>query len=121
MDLFNKKKLAALQSELDIAKSELEATSKRLDDLQKNVMATFDELTDYFKPKYVKKYYLYTFGNNNTEYFRCDDVTYTGGVIRLDVTNPDGAKYAIELLLSELKQLKVITKQQFMNKKGDNE
>ena len=118
MDLFNKKKVAALRDELTLATARLEATTKQLDDLQHEIMQSYKELTEYFSPKYVKKYFeLQT--ENKILYIQCVDVYYSGGQLYFN-TRISGNDDIVRLTLSisELKNLKVITKQEYL--KGGN-
>ena len=57
MDLFNRKKVAALQSDLALVTAQLKATTKELDDLQTDIVKSYNELTEYFHPRYKNKYF----------------------------------------------------------------
>ena len=57
MDLFNRKKVAALQSDLALVTAQLKATTKELDDLQTDIVKSYNELTEYFNPRYKNKYF----------------------------------------------------------------
>lgn len=114
MDLFNKKKVAALQDELTLVSAKLEATTKELDDLKYKVLKSYNELTDYFAPKYLKKYFK-TNHDGKEIYFRCDNLKYDGGIILMDVLfSGDTEMSEIALFVSELKQLKIMTKQEYL-------
>lgn len=114
MDLFNKKKVAALQDELTLVSANLEATTKELDDLKNKVLKSYDELTDYFAPKYLKKYFKMNYDGNEI-YFRCDSLKYEAGIILMDVlVSGDKEPSELTLLVSSLKQLKIATKQEYL-------
>ena len=114
MDLFNKKKVAALQDELTLVSAKLEATTKELDDLKNKVLKSYDELTDYFAPKYLKKYFKTNYDGNEI-YFRCDSLKYEAGIILMDVlVSGDKEPSELTLLVSSLKQLKIATKQEYL-------
>lgn len=118
MDLFNKKKVAALQDELSLVSANLEATTKELDDLKNKVLKSYDELTDYFAPKYLKKYFKMNYAGKEI-YFRCDHLKYGGGIILMDILlSGDEGLSELTLSVSELKQLKITTKQEYL--KGGN-
>lgn len=118
MDLFNKKKVAALRDELTLATAKLEATTKELDDLKSNVLNSYEELTEYFSPKYVKKYFKMDY-KGKVVYFRCDNLWYNGGLIYMDVMVSGQTELSsLTLTVSELKQLKITTKQDYL--KGES-
>lgn len=124
MDLFNKKKLAALQNELDIATANLEATTKELADLQECVLKSYDKLTTYFKPKFKNKYFSINTLNDKNEkeevFIKCLSAKYSAGLIILTVVTADSNdKKTLQMQVDELKHLKIITKQTFLSK-GEN-
>jgi hypothetical protein len=125
MDLFNKKKVAWLENELLLTREQLKATSTSLDDLQKAVSSSYQELTEYFTPKYQKKYFRAVLSVNVLENgeiiedaikFQCLDLYYKGGQICMEIMTNDGQENRLDLLVSELKQLKVITRKEFLEK-----
>lgn len=118
MDLFNKKKLAALRDELTLTSANLEATTRELDALKSNVLKSYQELTYYFAPKYYKKYFKMDY-KGEIVYFRCDNLQYNGGLIYMDVVVSGQEELTeLKLSISELKQLKITTKQEYL--KGGN-
>ena len=128
MDLFNKKKVAWLESELLLTRERLKATSNELDDLQKAVSSSYQELTEYFTPKYQKKYFRTVLAVNvlengevieDTIKFQCLDLYYNGGQIRMEIMTNDGQENRLDLSVSELKHLKVITRKEFLEKEGE--
>lgn len=115
MDLFNKKKVAALQKELLLATAKQEATATQLADLEKSVIHSYDELTNYFKPKYTNKYFKAD-DNGKILYFKVINLIYTGGQIKLIVTYSENGIYTdgtIHLSVSELKKLTITTKLEY--------
>jgi hypothetical protein len=127
MDLFNKKKVAWLESELLLTREQLKATSTSLDDLQKAVSSSYQELTEYFAPKYQKKYFRAVLVVNvlengeiieETVKFQCRDLYYSAGQICMEVLTNDDQVNRLDLSISELKQLKVITRKEFLEKEG---
>lgn len=127
MDLFNRKKLAALQSDLALATAQLNATTKELDDLQTDIVKSYGELTEYFNPRYKNKYFKVELtpehdevSCNETVYMQVLNVVYNAGLVSFTInegTN-NGELSTLDLLPTELKRLKVITKKEFLNKGG---
>lgn len=127
MDLFNRKKVAALQSDLALATARLKATTKELADLQADIVKSYDELTEYFNPRYKNKYFKVDLTKeqdevscNETIYMQVLNVVYKAGVVSFTIN--EGVNNAemsvLDLLPTELKRLKVITKKEFLNKGG---
>lgn len=127
MDLFNRKKVAALQSELALVTAQLKATTKELDDLQTDIVKSYGELTEYFNPRYKNKYFKVELtpehdevSCNETVYMQVLNVVYNAGLVSFTInegTN-NGELSTLDLLPTELKRLKVITKKEFLNKGG---
>lgn len=127
MDLFNRKKVAALQSDLALATAQLNATTKELADLQTDIVKSYDELTEYFNPRYKNKYFKVELtpeqdevSCNETVYMQVLNVVYNAGLVSFTInegTN-NGELSTLDLLPTELKRLKVITKKEFLNKGG---
>jgi hypothetical protein len=127
MDLFNRKKVAALQSELALVTAQLKATTKELDDLQSDIVKSYGELTEYFNPRYKNKYFKVELtpehdevSCNETVYMQVLNVVYKSGLVSFIInegTN-NGELSTLDLLPTELKRLKVITKKEFLNKGG---
>lgn len=120
MDLFNRKKLAALQSELALTTAQLNATTKELAALQDDIVKSYQELTDYFRPKYAKKYFKancpeVALDGKDYIVFRCEDLEYNGGVIKMIITEPNNPEEqsGLELEIHELKKLSIITKKEY--------
>jgi hypothetical protein len=120
MDLFNKKKLAALQNELDIATANLEATTKELADLQASVIESYDALTSYFEPRYKNKYFSIVHYNESKKtviYLKCISVKYEAGTIKMEVKIAGENEHnVIDINVKDLKYLKIITKNTYLNK-----
>lgn len=120
MDLFNKKKLAALQNKLDIATANLEATTKELADLQASVIESYDALTAYFEPRYKNKYFSivhYNESGKTTIYLKCISVKYEAGMIKMEVKIAGETEHSvIDINVKDLKYLKIITKNTYLNK-----
>lgn len=127
MDLFNRKKVAALQSDLALVTAQLKATTKQLDDLQTDIVKSYDELTEYFNPRYKNKYFKVELTPEQDEvscaetvYMQVLNVVYKAGLVSFTIN--EGANSAelsiLDLLPTELKRLKVITKKEFLNKGG---
>lgn len=120
MDLFNKKKLAALQNELDIATANLEATTKELADLQASVIESYDALTSYFEPRYKNKYFSIVHYNESKKtviYLKCISVKYEAGMIKMEVKIAGENEHnVIDINVKDLKYLKIITKNTYLNK-----
>lgn len=121
MDLFNKKKLAALQSKLDIATANLEATTKELADLQASVIESYDTLSAYFEPRYKNKYFSIVYHKENSEkqtlYLKCLSVKYVAGIIKMEVQIAGESENCIlDIDIKDLKYLKITTKQTFLTK-----
>lgn len=127
MDLFNRKKVAALQSDLALATAQLKATTKELADLQADIVKSYDELTEYFNPRYKNKYFKVDLTQeqdgvscNETIYMQALNVVYKAGLVSFTI-NESGIydeMSVLDLLPTELKRLKVITKKEFLNKGG---
>lgn len=127
MDLFNRKKLAALQSELALVTAQLNATTRELDDLQTDIVKSYNELTEYFNPRYKNKYFKVELTPEQDEvscaetvYMQVLNVVYKSGFVTFTInegTN-SGELSTLDLLPTELKRLKVITKKEFLNKGG---
>lgn len=127
MDLFNRKKVAALQSELALATAQLNATTKELADLQTDIVKSYDELTEYFNPRYKNKYFKVELtpeqdevSCNETVYMQVLNVEYKAGLVSFTInegTN-NSEMSILDLSPTELKRLKVITKKEFLNKGG---
>jgi len=120
MDLFNKKKLAALQNKLDIATANLEATTKELADLQASVIESYDALTAYFEPRYKNKYFSIVHYNESGKtiiYLKCISVKYEAGMIKMEVKIAGETEHSvIDINVKDLKYLKIITKNTYLNK-----
>lgn len=123
MDIFNKKKLAALQDELTLTTANLEATTKELDDLNDALKANYEQLTDYFRPKYINKYFMFV---GSKIAFQVQNVVYSAGVLHFTalvndfVNKPYVGLYDISIRM--LKTIKVITKDDFLgNAKKNNQ
>lgn len=121
MDLFNRKKVAALQSDLALATAQLKATTKELADLQSDIVKSYDELTEYFKPRYKNKYFKLELTPEQDEiegvvYMQVLNVKYEAGSIILKIIEEINSATTSNLyvLPSELKRLKVITKKEFI-------
>ena len=127
MDLFNRKKVAALQSELALVTAQLKATTKELDDLQADIVKSYGELTEYFNPRYKNKYFKVELTPEHDEvicaetvYMQVLNVEYKAGIVSFTInegTNSDEMS-VLDLLPTELKRLKVITKKEFLNRGG---
>lgn len=115
MDIFNKKKLAALLDELTLTTAKLEATTKELADLKDLLIANYAELTQYFKPKYINKYFKC---DGMTMTFQVQSVLYQAGTLYFNVLINDfvGKPFQgkLEFTIPMLKKLKVITKDDFL-------
>jgi hypothetical protein len=129
MDLFNRKKVAALQSELALATAQLKATTKQLDDLQTDIVKSYDELTEYFNPRYKNKYFKVELTPEHDEvscaetvYMQVLSVEYKAGLVSFVINEGrnNSEMSILDLLPTELKRLKVITKKEFLNK-GEQE
>lgn len=119
MDLFNKKKLAALKADNQLLTAKLEATEAELSDLKKIVTNSYDDLTDYFNPKYAKKYFSCTVGGAEI-CFRCESAIYNAGLIEMDIVIAGESEPSVfSVTIPQLKQLKIITKMEY-NMKGEN-
>lgn len=127
MDLFNRKKVAALQSDLALATAQLKATTKELADLQTDIVESYDELTGYFNPRYKNKYFKVELtpeqdevSCNETVYMQVLNVVYNAGLVSFTINEGENnAEMSIlDLKPTELKRLKVITKKEFLNKGG---
>lgn len=114
MDIFNKKKIAALQKDLTLASAKLEATTTELADLKDSLVTNYAELTQYFKPKYINKYFKC---DGMTIRFQVQSVLYQAGTLYFTalindfVGKPFQSK--LEFTIPMLKKLKVITKDGF--------
>ena len=127
MDLFNRKKVAALQSELALVTAQLKATIKEFDDLQTDIVKSYGELTEYFRPRYKNKYFKVELTPEHDEvscaetvYMQVLNVEYKAGIVSFTInegTNSDEMS-VLDLLPTELKRLKVITKKEFLSKGG---
>jgi hypothetical protein len=127
MDLFNRKKVAALQSELALVTAQLKATTKQLDDLQTDIVKSYDELTEYFNPRYKNKYFKVELTPEQDEvscaetvYMQVLNVVYQAGLVSFTINEGiNNVEMSIlDLSPTELKRLKVITKKEFLNKGG---
>ena len=127
MDLFNRKKVAALQSDLALASAQLKATTKELADLQADIVKSYDELTEYFNTRYKNKYFKVDLTKeqdevscNETIYMQVLNVVYKAGIVSFTINEGvNNAEMSIlDLFPTELKRLKVITKKEFLNKGG---
>ena len=121
MDIFNKKKLAALQDELTLASANLEATTKELADLNDALKTNYEELTDYFRPKYLNKYFTIT---GTKIAFQVQNVVYSAGVLHFNVlvnkninTQSIGIYDTYDIGIPMLKTMKIITKDEFLGNK----
>ena len=118
MDLFNKKKLAALQDEYILASADLEATRKELADLKDSLLTNYAQLTEYFKPKYINKYFKV---DNVTMPFQVQSVLYQAGTLYFTALINDfvGKPFVgkLEFTVPMLKTIKVITKDGFYGRK----
>lgn len=119
MDLFNKQKLAALQDELTLATANAEATAKELADLRESVHKSYDELTTYFRPKYVNKYFKYT-TVHETIYIKCIDLKYTAGYIEMVTQLQNGSILSLVISISALKNLTIVTRKEFTGEEAPN-
>ena len=127
MDLFNRKKVAALQSELALVTAQLKATIKEFDDLQTDIVKSYGELTEYFRPRYKNKYFKVELTPEHDEvscaetvYMQVLNVEYKAGIVSFTINegkNSDEMS-VLDLLPTELKRLKVITKKEFLNRGG---
>lgn len=127
MDLFNRKKVAALQSELALATAQLNATTKELADLQTDIVKSYDELTEYFNPRYKNKYFKVELtpeqdevSCSETVYMQVLNVEYKAGLVSFTINEGlNNVEMSIlDLSPTELKRLKVITKKEFLNRGG---
>lgn len=127
MDLFNRKKVAALQSELALATAQLKATTKELADLQADIVKSYDELTEYFRPRYKNKYFKVELTPEQDEvscvetvYMQVLNVAYEAGIVSftIDEGTNSSEMSILDLSPTELKRLKVITKKEFLSKGG---
>ena len=127
MDLFNRKKVAALQSDLALVTAQLKATTNELDDLRTDIVKSYDELTEYFRPRYKNKYFKVELTPEQKKvscvepvYMQVLNVEYKAGLVSFTINeDPNDTEISIlELLPTELKLLKVITKKEFLNKGG---
>lgn len=127
MDLFNRKKVAALQSDLALATAQLKATTKELDDLKTDIVKSYDELTEYFRPRYKNKYFKVELTPEQDEvscaetfYMQVLNVVYEAGCVSFTINEgTNSAEMSVlDLFPTELKRLKVITKKEFLNKGG---
>ena len=127
MDLFNRKKVAALQSELALVTAQLKATTKDLDDLQSDIVKSYGELTEYFRPRYKNKYFKVELTPEQDEvscaetvYMQVLNVEYKAGLVSFTINEGvnNSEMSILDLLPTELKRLKVITKKEFLNKGG---
>ena len=127
MDLFNRKKLAALQSDLALATAQLNATTKELADLQTDIVKSYDELTEYFNPRYKNKYFKIELTPEQDEvscaetvYMQVLNVEYKAGLVSFTINEGvnNSEMSILDLSPTELKRLKVITKKEFLNKGG---
>lgn len=112
MDLFNKQKLSALQDKLTLATANAEATAKELADLRESIQKSYDELTTYFKPKYVNKYFKYTTAHE-TIYIKCIDLKYNAGYIEMCSQLQNGSILSLVISISALKNLTIVTRKEF--------
>lgn len=127
MDLFNRKKVAALQSELALVTAQLKATIKEFDDLQSDIVKSYGELTEYFRPRYKNKYFKVELTPEQDEvscaetvYMQVLNVEYKAGIVSFTInegTN-NSEMSILDLMPTELKRLKVITKKEFLNRGG---
>jgi hypothetical protein len=127
MDLFNRKKVAALQSELALATAQLKATIKEFDVLQSDIVKSYGELTEYFRPRYKNKYFkveltpeLDEVSCAETVYMQVLNVEYKAGLVSFTINEGvnNSEMSILDLSPTELKRLKVITKKEFLNKGG---
>lgn len=119
MDLFNKKKLAALREQLDFTSATLEGMSKDMTELQKNVFKLYDEITTYFKPRYINKYYKWKI-DDNVHYIKCVDVEFKGGTFEFKMIYSGQTKVKrVFLSFENLKMLTITTKKEY-NENGGN-
>lgn len=122
MDLFNKKKLAALQNKLVLASADLEATRKELADLKDSLTENYAQLTQYFKPKYINKYFKV---DGVTMTFQVQSVLYQAGTLYFNALINDfvGKPFVgkLEFTIPMLKTIKVITKDGFYGRKPKDE
>ena len=112
MDLFNKQKLSALQDKLTLATANAEATDKELADLRESILKSYDELTAYFKPKYVNKYFKYNTARE-TIYIKCIDLKYDAGYIEMCSQLQSGSILSLVISISALKNLTIVTRKEF--------
>lgn len=127
MDLFNRKKVAALQSDLALATAQLNATTKELADLQTDIVKSYDELTEYFNPRYKNKYFKVELTPEQDEvscaetfYMQVLNVVYKAGLVSFTINEGTNSSEMsiLDLFPTELKRLKVITKKEFLSKGG---
>jgi hypothetical protein len=119
MDLFNKKKLAALREQLDFTSASLEVMSKDMTTLQKSVFRLYEEITTYFKPRYINKYYKWKICDM-VHYIKCVDVEFKGGNFEFKVIYTGQTKVKrIFLSFENLKMLTVTTKKEYIENGGN--
>lgn len=119
MDLFNKKKLAALREQLDFTSATLEVMSKDMKVLQESVFRLYDEITTYFKPRYINKYYKWKI-DDKVHYIKCVDVEFKGGTFEFKIIYSGTTRVnRIYLSFENLKMLTITTKKEY-NEKGGN-
>lgn len=127
MDLFNRKKVAALQSELALVTAQLKATIKEFDVLQSDIVKSYGELTEYFRPRYKNKYFKVELTPEQDEvscaetvYMQVVNVEYKAGIVSFTINEGTNSSELsiLDLSPTELKRLKVITKKEFLNKGG---
>ena len=116
MDLFNRKKVAALESELSISTAQLEATEKEFTDLQNSVINLYTEIEGYFKPRYINKYYKLMLCDK-PHYVKCVDVEFHGGFFDFSIIYA-GTKEVKRVILTfnNLKMLSIISKKEYIEK-----
>lgn len=119
MDLFNKKKLAALREQLDFATANLEEKTNEYKQLQENVFKLYDEITTYFKPRYINKYYKWSICNM-VHYIKCVDLEFRGGTFEFKIIYAGQTKVKrVFLSLENLKMLTVTTKKEYIENGGN--
>jgi hypothetical protein len=112
MDIFNKKKLAATQAELTCTTASLKSMTATYENLKEAVINFNEQLTEYFRPKYLKKYYRYN--DYGKEYLgQVLDLTIEGGRFRFIMLTNTKKEIIVDLSIDDLKNMNIITKKEF--------
>lgn len=122
MDLFNKKKISALQSDITslnntISKLKEEKTdlSVMLSKSKEKVCSLEKFITNFFKPKYVNKYFAFGEKPGIVHYTKCNDLEYVGDYFVYTGVLPSGTQIEYKYTFEELKNMRIITKKEFYN------